>query len=77
MNQTLIRSKIVLEGMTQRTLAEKIGMTPNSLSRKLQRKRAFTLPEVCAICDVLHIIDPVPYFFDGNKSVLTKGGDQA
>lgn len=77
MNQALIRSKIVLEGMTQRGLAEKIGMTPNSLSRKLQRKRVFTLPEVCAICDVLHITDPVPYFFDGNRSALAKEGDQA
>lgn len=70
MNNVLIRSKIVLEGMTQRELAEKIGMSPNSLSRKLQRKRVFTLPEVCAICDVLHITDPVPYFFDGNRSAL-------
>lgn len=76
MNQSLIRSKIVLEGMTQRKLAEKIGIAPNSLSLKLQGKRSFTLPEVCSICTILHISNPVPYFFENEKQqVMTKGGD--
>lgn len=63
MNVNLIRGKMVEAGLTQSELALKVGMSRNSLSRKLTGKRDFRLDEVCRICDVLGIDNPSPYFF--------------
>lgn len=63
MNANLIRGKIAEAGLTQGELASKIGMSSNSLSRKLSGKRDFRLEEVCRICSELKIDNPSPYFF--------------
>lgn len=63
MNANLIRGKIVECGLTQQKLAEKTGISTNSLSRKLSGKRDFRLEEVKKICSVLNIENPSPYFF--------------
>lgn len=63
MNVNLIRGKIAECGLTQQELAEKAGISGNSLSRKLSGKRDFRLEEVKKICVVLGIEDPSPYFF--------------
>ena len=63
MNSNKIQGRIKEKGETQATIAVMIGMSANSLSRKLTGKRQFTLCEVEAICNVLDIQDPTPYFF--------------
>lgn len=63
MNANLLRGKIVERGLTQQKLAEKVGLSPNSLSRKLSGERDFRLCEMVRICEVLNIEDPYPYFF--------------
>ena len=55
MNVNLIRAKMVEKGYTQGEVAKKIGMSSNSLSRKLLGKREFRLREVCMLCEVLDI----------------------
>ena len=63
MNANLIRGKIAEAGLTQGELASRIGMSSNSLSRKLSGKRDFRVEEVCRICAELNIDNPSPYFF--------------
>ena len=63
MNANIIRGKIAERGLTQQKLAEKTGISENSLSRKLSGKRDFRLEEVKRICAILGIENPSPYFF--------------
>ncbi len=63
MNSNLLRGKIAEKGYTQEKLAKEVGISSNSLSRKLLGKREFTLTEVVSICKVLDIADPVNIFF--------------
>ena len=63
MNANLIRGKIAERGLTQQKLAEKTGISENSLSRKLSGKRDFRLEEVKRICAILGIENPSPDFF--------------
>lgn len=63
MNSNLLRGKIAEKGYTQEKLAKEVGISSNSLSRKLLGKREFTLTEVVSICRVLDIVDPVNIFF--------------
>lgn len=53
MNVRLLKGKMVEAGYTQRTLAEEMGISPQSLSRKMNQKRQFTLGEVLDICNLL------------------------
>lgn len=64
MNGNLLRGKIVEKGYTQEKLAKEVGISSNSLSRKLLGKREFTLTEVVSICKILGITDPVNIFFN-------------
>lgn len=65
MNGNLLKAKIVEKGYTQQKLAKEVGMSGNSMNRKVAGKREFTLSEVVAICDVLEIRNPVEIFFEG------------
>lgn len=64
MNGNLLKGKIVEKGYTQDQLAKRIGISGNSLSRKILGKREFTLSEVIKICNTLEISDPSAIFFD-------------
>ncbi|WP_251613000.1 helix-turn-helix domain-containing protein [Senimuribacter intestinalis] len=64
MNKNLLRGKIAEKGYNQKLLAEKVGMSSNSLSRKISGKREFTLSEMISICKVLEIDDPKAIFFN-------------
>lgn len=55
MNANLIRAKIKEKGLTQREVAQKIGISNNSFSRKLLGKRDFRLSEIRLLCEVLCI----------------------
>lgn len=58
MNRTLFRGYLKSAGYTQTKLAAKIGMSNNSMSRKLLGKREFTAKEWLEICKLLKIEDP-------------------
>ena len=62
MNVRLLKIKMLENDMTQTTLAHKIGISPQSLSRKLCGKRDFRLDEVVKICDCLRIENPKEIF---------------
>lgn len=53
-------------GLTQKTLAKKIGTTLSTLNLKLNNKYAFSMKEIGAICKVLDIPkrEIGIYFFD-------------
>ena len=54
-NIKLLKGKMVEEGYTQRKLATAIGVSPQTLSRKFQGRRQFTIGEALAICDILRL----------------------
>lgn len=64
MKANLIKSKLAEKNMSQADLAKSIGMSTNSLSRKLTGKREFTIAEANAVCTVLKIDNPAPIFFE-------------
>ena len=45
-----LKAAIIRNGMTQEQLAEMIGLTPNSISRKINGKNEFTLGEAQKKC---------------------------
>ncbi len=49
--------------ITQGALAAEIGISENSLSRKMLGKREFRLSEVISICEVLDIDNSTDIFF--------------
>lgn len=57
--------KIKEKGLTQETLAKNIGITPGSMSEKLNNKANFKQKEIFSICRVLDIsINEIgEYFF--------------
>lgn len=57
--------KIKEKGLTQETLAKNIGITPGSLSEKLNNKANFKQKEIFLICQILGISDGEvgEYFF--------------
>lgn len=54
-----LRGKIAEAGYTQGELAKKIGISQNTLTRKLTGKRDFTVGEIDRICSALDITDGV------------------
>lgn len=52
-----LKAKIVEEGLTQKDLAKKIGVSENTLTRKINGKRDFYIGEIDKICEALHISD--------------------
>lgn len=64
MNVNLLKGKMAEKQVTQGILASKIGISENSLSRKMLGKREFRLSEVVEICKTLEIENPKEIFFD-------------
>lgn len=62
MNANLLKAKMKEKGVTQAEVANMIGISPNSLSRKLLGKRDFRLSEVLMLCDVLNIENAAEIF---------------
>lgn len=58
MNRILFRAYLKSAGYTQTKLAAEVGMSNNSMSRKLLGKREFTAKEWLVICRLLKIEDP-------------------
>lgn len=55
MNYNVIRGKIAEKRTSQKKLAIEMGITPQSLSRKLTGKRQFTVEEAARLCYLLEI----------------------
>lgn len=58
-----LRSLIVKNGYTQTSIAEKIGISYQSFSYKLNNKVEFKVSEIKALCSILGITDKDKYFF--------------
>lgn len=56
MQVNILRAKMVEAGYTQRSLAEKINISENTLSNKLNGRSAFDVNEVRGICEALGIV---------------------
>lgn len=61
-NANLIRAKIMEKGMTQKIVAEKIGMSEKTFSVKMNNGK-FGLDEAERMIKLLDIDQPVKYFF--------------
>lgn len=53
MNTNALRGKMAERRKTQRLIAKELGITPQTLSRKLAGKRQFTVEEASKLCEVL------------------------
>ncbi len=58
-----LKAAMVRKGFTQYQVAEKLGITPRTLSNKL-RKGVFMSDEIEHMIEMLEIRDPMPIFFD-------------
>lgn len=58
----LLRAEMARKGKTQTDLAKIIGISQNSMSRKMNGSREFKLSEVVRICECLEIEDPAHIF---------------
>lgn len=56
-NGKLLEEKIQKSGLKKGFIAEKIGVTPNTLTALLNNKAEFKASQIRAICDVLNIKD--------------------
>lgn len=57
-NANLLRGKIVANGYTQTTFAEKLAMSKNTLCLKINGKSDFSIGQVEAMCQLLGINTP-------------------
>lgn len=64
MNSNKVRAKMKEAGMTQADVAKSIGMSENSLSRKLNGKRDFSISEVLRLIEVLKLENPGEIFLN-------------
>lgn len=56
-SKNLLRSRIAKKDLTQKELAELIGISQNSFSSKINGKKPFNTDEIDKICVVLNISD--------------------
>lgn len=54
-NKRELTARMVSAGYTQRSLAEAIGVSKNTICTKINGKRAFNTEEVGEICNLLNI----------------------
>lgn len=57
MNIPKLKGLMAEKGITQKALAEKIGVSKNTISSRLKGKSKFNTEEIKHICSVLEIID--------------------
>lgn len=63
-----LKGKMTEGHLSQKSLAQSLGITVQALNAKLNGRSQFTLGEVVRITEVLSLNDPVDIFF--NPSVL-------
>jgi transcriptional regulator with XRE-family HTH domain len=57
LNVNLLKAAIVREGLTQGEFAQKIGISPNTLTSRLSGTVPFNVDEVDKACEVLNLND--------------------
>lgn len=57
MNRLKLLGKIAESGHTQKSLAEVIGMSENTLTSRINGKSPFRVDEIISICSALNITD--------------------
>lgn len=57
-----LKAELVRNGYTQKKMAEKLGMSARTFTRKLQ-KEDFGGKEMCAMIEILNIRNPARIFF--------------
>ena len=57
LNTNKLKGAIISAGYTQKSFAEKLGISKNSLNLKVNGRSNFTLDEVDKICEILGISD--------------------
>jgi DNA-binding NtrC family response regulator len=62
-NVRLFEAQLALIGITKAELAEKLGINPSTLTRKLQRDGDFTREEINEMIKILDIEHPETIFF--------------
>jgi len=72
MNMNLLRAAIAEKGMNQAELAAAIGISANSLSRKMNGRRDFALSEVVAITQVLDLKAPQDIFLSRQSQICNE-----
>ncbi len=65
-NLMKIKGKMTEKGFTQRELAEILGISIQSLNKKLNGKVEFVISEATKLIEVLDINDPENIFFNIN-----------
>lgn len=66
LNRRKLKARFVEYGYSQKEVAEAIGITPRTLTRRLQ-EGVFWSDEISALMELLDIEDPVPYFLTKNR----------
>lgn len=59
MQSNLLKGIMAEQGVSQTMLAEKIGMSKNTLNAKVNGKSSITVTDIFKICEALSITDPV------------------
>lgn len=58
-----LKAKIIEHGLTQSGVAEKLGISYQTFSYKVNNKTAFKANEIEALCEILKIAEKDAYFF--------------
>lgn len=77
LNSNLLRAAMAERGFSQAQLAQAIGISENSMSRKLNGKREFRLSEVVAITEVLGLKEPQLIFLSRSSPICNYVQDDA
>lgn len=75
MNTSLLRAVLAERGITQRELAKMVGMSANSMNRKITGKREFTVSEADKISTVLKIETPGKIFLPDSSQTRNERDD--
>ncbi|MBD5642728.1 helix-turn-helix transcriptional regulator [Clostridium botulinum] len=63
MDSNKLKGRMVEKRYTQKILAEELGITPQALNAKINKRSQFTLDEVVKLTAILEIEDPIRIFF--------------
>lgn len=74
-NRKLFEAQLILAGVNKEKLADKLGIYPSTLTRKLQRDGDFTREEINTIVDFLKIENPLEIFFAEEIAETQKEGE--
>lgn len=66
LNDRKIKAKMVELGITQKELAEKLGISTQNLNAKLNGRAIFNIAEAACLTKILKIEDPIEIFFANN-----------